>query len=516
MRLTRSSGILCHPSSLPGRFGIGDIGPSSESFLEFLDETGQRWWQMLPVGPTGGGNSPYQSYSSFAGNPALISPELLVAEGWLDRAELDDYPVLPDDRVEFETVARHKTRLLELAFRRFNPGEASFNDFVWSNASWLDDYALFMAIKRAYDGRAWSDWPWELRRRDAAAIGAARAEYSESIQYYQFEQYLFARQFNALRSKCHARSIGLIGDVPIFVDLDSADVWSRPDLFYLDEAGRPTVVAGVPPDYFSVTGQLWGNPLYRWDVHAEDGFSWWIARMRAATLRFDLVRLDHFRGFEGYWEIPVGSLTAETGRWAKGPGIAFLEALRSGLGSLPLIAEDLGDITAEVLALRDRFDLPGMRVFQFGFDSDPRTSPHLPHNYVNHCVAFSGTHDNDTSLGWYLTSGIIGDPTTLSPRQRFLLDYLRSEGRDLHWDIIRSVEASVADTVIIPLQDILGISHEGRMNVPGKPDGNWSWRMRPGVLDDECRHRLSTYTAVFGRWNGEPPSPYRYPQIATK
>ncbi len=401
MRLPRASGILLHPTSLPGRFGIGDLGPESNAYLDFLSETGQRWWQLLPLGPVGAGNSPYQSYSSYAGNPLLISPERLVDDGWLTPGDWKDYPALPDDHVDFAAVAQAKEVLLRRAFGRFKPDHLDFESFCQEQAHWLDDYALYMAFKDFYHGAAWTSWERGVIVRDPQVLARYREELADAILYYEFIQFVFARQWRALHEACRERGVQLIGDVPIFVALDSADVWARPELFQLDALGNPLYVAGVPPDYFSVDGQLWGNPLYRWEAHVAEDFAWWIDRLKATTERVDLVRLDHFRGFQAYWEVPADSRTAATGRWAMGPGSAFLEALREGLGGLPLIAEDLGEITTEVEILRDRFDLPGMRVLQFAFGGDPGSEFHLPHRYVNHCIAYTGTHDNDTALGWF-------------------------------------------------------------------------------------------------------------------
>lgn len=512
MRLPRASGILLHPTSLPGRFGIGDMGPEAHTFVDLLAETGQRWWQILPLGPTGYGNSPYQSYSSYAGNPLLISPERLVVDGWLSPADWDGYPHLPDARVDFDDVVIAKEGLLRLAFTRFRREHLGFESFTSENASWLDDYALYMALKEIHGGAAWYDWDRELVSREPRTIARWRQKLADQILYYQFVQYAFDRQWTALREACARRDIRLIGDMPIFVAQDSADIWARPDLFQLDAMGRPLAVAGVPPDYFSETGQLWGNPLYRWEAHATERFAWWIARLKASTDRVDLIRLDHFRGFEAYWEVPAGSETAATGRWALGPGTAFLEALRDGLGGLPLIAEDLGDITAEVEALRDRFDLPGMRILQFAFAAGT-TDYHLPHRFVHHCVAYTGTHDNDTSVGWFKGSAV---ETTQSREQvraerAFALRYLGTSGAEIHWDLIRVALASVADTVIIPLQDVLGLDQSGRMNVPGHARGNWGWRLRAGQLDDRARERLANLTAVYSRWNGSVPPRFSRP-----
>jgi 4-alpha-glucanotransferase len=503
MRLPRSCGLLLHPTSLPSRFGIGDLGPSAEEFVELLEETGQRWWQTLPLGPTGFGNSPYQSYSSYAGSPLLISPERLADDGWISPTDWRDYPTLPDHRVDYDAVVVAKERLLQRAFSNAKPLPADFSAFVAVNADWLADYALYMALKESHGGAAWYDWEPAYVAREKNALEAARERLEESIRYYEFVQYVFARQWTSLRAKCSSAGVLLMGDLPIFVAQDSADVWSRPNLFLLDERGLPTFVAGVPPDYFAETGQLWGNPLYRWDAHAADGFAWWIARLKAQTARVDLVRLDHFRGFQAYWEIPAGSPTAETGRWALGPGSAFLEAVRAGLGGLPLVAEDLGDISAEVEILRDRFELPGMRVVQFGLSGEPGTDFHLPFRFVNHCIAYTGTHDNDTTIGW-LSSARTGsaiDRERVNGHREYALEVIGSTGDEFHWDVIRSALASVADTVIIPLQDILGLGSAARMNVPGRPEGNWSWRFRSGQARPNARERLAGMTAVYRRWN---------------
>jgi len=514
MRLPRASGILLHPTSLPGRFGIGDLGREAHAFIDFLAETGQRWWQILPVGPTGYGNSPYQSYSSYAGNPWLISPEGLADDGWLKASDWHDYPSLSPEHVDFEAVGPAKERLLRRAFARFRPEHLGFETFLAENAQWLDDYALYMAMKDAHGGVPWYEWEPALAAREPTALAHQRELLANSIRYYQFVQYAFDRQWRALREACQAADVQLIGDLPIFVAQDSADVWSRPELFLLDEQGRPTAVAGVPPDYFSEDGQLWGNPLYDWKAHAAENFAWWIARMKATTDRVDLVRLDHFRGFQAYWEVPADAPTAATGRWALGPGTAFLEALRDGLGGLPLIAEDLGDITVEVEALRDRFDLPGMRILQFAFGTESGTEHHMPHRFVNHCIVYTGTHDNDTTIGWFTSQEVSTVQTTedLEAERKFALRYVGTTGAEIHWDMIRLGMVSVADTMITPLQDILGLDGRARMNVPGRARGNWGWRFQESQLDARCRDRLADMTAVYSRWNGEPPPPYRRSQ----
>jgi 4-alpha-glucanotransferase len=504
MRLTRGSGVLLHPTSLPGRFGIGDLGPSLDEFLQFLTETGQGWWQILPLGPTGYGNSPYQSHCSHAGNRLLISPVRLRDDGLLTTPELTAFPGLPDERVDFDAVAEAKDRLLAQTFRRFDADDPGFERFQSSNAAWLDDYALYMALKAEHGGRSWNDWPTSLTRRQPRALAAARKRLAEEVRFVQFVQYQFDRQWRRVRAECVRRGIGIIGDLPIFVAQDSSDVWARPELFQLDQAGRPTVVAGVPPDYFSETGQLWGNPLYHWPAHEAEGFAWWADRLRATLSRVDLVRLDHFRGFEAYWEVPASAPTAAGGRWVAGPGAGFLQALHDALGGLPLIAEDLGQITPEVEALRDRFNLPGMKILQFAFGNDPMAGKYLPYSYPNHCIVYTGTHDNDTTRGWFTSDDPASTQTAaeIAEEREFVRRYVGTDGRAIHWDLIRLALSSVADTAIVPLQDILGRGSEARMNTPGVASGNWAWRFRADELDPEVRQRLAELTPLYARWRG--------------
>jgi 4-alpha-glucanotransferase len=508
-RLPRGSGILLHPTSLPSRFGIGDLGPEADAFVDFLTETGQRWWQMLPVGPTGYGNSPYQSHSSFAGNPLLISPEQLAADGWLSADDWSDMPHVSENKVDFDAVLPLKDRLLRKAFARFGGDHPGFDAFVHAHAFWLDDFVLYMAVKGAHGGRAWNEWEPEIAARQPEAMKAWRERLADEVRFHQFVQFLFAHQWERLRHRCRERQIGLIGDLPIFVAQDSADVWARPDLFELDAERRPTIVAGVPPDYFSQTGQLWGNPLYRWEAHAAEHYAWWIARLKATSDRVDWVRLDHFRGFEAYWAVPAGSQTAAAGEWKRGPGAGILEAVRDAIGRLPLLAEDLGLITPEVEALRDRFELPGMRVLQFAFGDDAKANDYLPYSYIRHCLVYTGTHDNDTTVGWFHGSeGATTQSAEQQARERaFVLRYVGTSGAEIHWDLIRLALASVADTAVVPLQDVLGLGSEARMNVPGRPTGNWTWRFLPGQIDQPDRSRLADITAVYNRWNG--PVPYR-------
>ena len=511
MRHKRASGILLHPTCLPGRFGIGDLGPSATAFIDFLTETGQHWWQMLPLGPTGDSNSPYQSHSSFAGNPLLISPEALVAEGYLEAADLREFPPhdIPEVRIDFDAVEHLKEGLLRTAFKRFDPAsDPNYGFFTAGQSSWLDDFALYMALKREHDDRPWYAWEPDLATRKPEAMAAAWERLDAEVRYQRFVQYLFSRQWREMRDLCRHRNIRLIGDLPIYVAEDSADVWARPDLFDLDPYGRPTVVAGVPPDLFEpVHGQRWGNPLYRWEAHKAEHYAWWFARIRATTDRVDLLRLDHFRAFEAYWEVPASSESAAVGRWVEAPGPDFLTALCENLGGLPLVAEDLGVITPEVEKLRDDFNLPGMKILQFAFGSSPNDEQYLPHRHVPHCVVYTGTHDNDTTVGWYyMTPGGTGQSSAQVIEEReFVRRYLGPTEEPIHWAINRLAFSSVADTVIVPLQDVLGLGSNARMNVPGHATGHWGWRFEFSQITPEVRARLAEMTFVYGRWNGPLP-----------
>jgi 4-alpha-glucanotransferase len=502
----RSSGVLLHPTSLPGKYGIGDLGDEAYRFVDFLAASGQSLWQVLPLGPTGYGDSPYQCFSAFAGNTLLVSPERLLAEGLLTQKELAGAPVFPDERIDFGNVIKFKNEILKTAYRRFKQVTdqsigASFEHFSHRASAWLDDYALYRALKEAQNGKAWNDWEPNLVRRDKAALTGARAHLHDEIEAQKFYQFLFFRQWGALKAYCRERHVKIVGDIPIFVARDSADVWMNPDEFKLDEAGNPLVVAGVPPDYFSATGQYWGNPIYNWDRMLADGFRWWIERVRATLEIFDIVRFDHFRGFAASWEIPGGDQTAERGSWMHVPGRELFAAIKEALGDLPIIAEDLGVITPDVEALRDDFELPGMRILQYGFGGDARNHD-LPHNYVKNSVAYTGTHDNDTTVGWFRS--IAGEGSTRNSEQigrerQFCLNYLNTDGREIHWDFIRAVLSSVADTVIIPLQDLLGLDNDARMNLPNSASGNWAWRYKRGALTGEVKARLKQLTQVYGR-----------------
>jgi 4-alpha-glucanotransferase len=495
----RTSGILLHTTSLPGPFGIGDLGPAAYRFVDFLAASGQGLWQMLPLGPTGFGDSPYQCPSSFAGNPLLISPERLVESGWIDAADLE-YPDFPEDRVDFGALRPWKRALLELAYGGFlaRAGQGDREDlarFREYHRGWLEDYALYTAIKVEQGRRPWTDWPRPLALRDPKALSRWASAHHERIERQVFVQYLFFRQWSELRRYAHDRGIHLVGDIPIFVAHDSSEVWTHREWFLLDGDGHPTVIAGVPPDYFSATGQRWGNPLYDWPALAESGYSFWADRLRYSLEMVDLVRIDHFRGFAGYWEIPASEATAVNGRWVPGPGMALFQAIREALGpNLPLIAEDLGVITPDVEALRDGLELPGMAVLQFAFEDlgdGVGRSGFLPHNHRRRLVVYTGTHDNSTLQGWWADK----DAGTRTLVRR----YLNSDGEQIHWDFIRAALASVADLALFPLQDVLGLGAEATMNRPGTGDGNWVWRYREGDLTQETAGRLRDLTRIYGR-----------------
>lgn len=498
MQLPRASGILLHPSSLPGPWGIGDLGPMAYRFVDFLAAAGQTLWQVLPLGPTGYGDSPYQCFSAFAGNPLLINIDDLIDHGLLTSAEARAaLGGLPGDRVDFGALIPAKQALLRSSFERFRSSHGTrfhqaYTTFCAANAEWLADYALFMAIKEAQGGESWHNWRPELRDRRPVALEWARRELAGVIEYHQYVQFLFFRQWQALKEYANQRGVLIIGDAPIFVADDSADVWANRDLFFLDADGMPTVVAGVPPDYFSATGQRWGNPIYRWEKMAATGYRWWVARMRQAFSLYDVLRLDHFRGFEAYWEVPASAPTAIEGRWAPGPGADLFKTLQAELGDLPIIAEDLGLITPEVDALRLAFDLPGMKVLQFAFGDDA-TNPYLPHNYTANYVVYTGTHDNDTSVGWF---------TTLDANTRAaVLTYLGRDEQtvDIAWDLMRLGLVSVANYAITPLQDVLRLGSEARMNTPGRLGGNWAWRCPAEALSEELARQLRQLTRAYGR-----------------
>ncbi len=501
MKFPRCSGILLHPTSLPGRFGIGDFGVSAYEFVDFLEAAGQSYWQVLPLSPTGYGNSPYQGLSAFAGNPMLISPEKLVEIGHLSETDLRDGPGFPVEQVEFGPVMSYKEGLLKRAFANFRSGapagqREAFAGFCHREAYWLDDFALFMALKQANALRPWYEWEPDIAARRPEALAHWRQSLAGEIESHQYRQWQFFEQWLALKGYANQRGIRIIGDIPIFVSLDSTDVWANTPLFYLDETLQPTVVSGVPPDYFSETGQLWGHPLYRWDLMARSGYAWWITRFRMAFTQADVVRIDHFRGFYDYWEVPAGEETAINGRWVYGPGAPLFRAVTDALGEVAIIAEDLGDIGPETRAgldaMQAEFGYPGMKILQFAFGLGPG-NPFLPHNYRPECVVYTGTHDNDTSLGWYQV-------TSTEEERDYARKYMATNGSDIAWDLIRLAWASVANTAIAPVQDLLSLGHEARMNMPstlGPP--NWCWRLRPGALTREIGGRLLALTSVYGR-----------------
>ena len=490
----RGSGLLLHPTSLPGPYGVGDLGPVARQWVDDLARARQSWWQMLPLAPPGAGDSPYQAYSAFAGNPLLVSPVDLLADGLLERKDLAG-ATFPPGQVDFARAGAFKDRLLARAWENFGRGSApalrpAFDEYRAAESAWLDDFALFMALREANPNVAYTDWPRPLVVREPAALDRARRDFADAVGRHQFAQFLFARQLAALRAHAGDRGVRLIGDLPIFVSPDSADVWANPHLFRLDARRRPAVVAGVPPDYFSETGQLWGNPHYDWDAMRRDGFAWWKARIRAVLAQADLVRIDHFRGFEAAWEVPAGDPTAIRGRWVPSPGVELFDALRADLGGLPFIAEDLGVITPAVDELRARFGLPGMRVLQFAFGGAVEER-FLPHAYDRDSVVYTGTHDNDTTRGWH---------ESLAPAERAAFHrYAPEAAADPVWALVRLAWASVADWAIAPVQDVLELGSGARMNRPGTAEGNWGWRVEPGRLTADRLARLADLTTTYGR-----------------
>ena len=488
----RASGLLLHVTSLPSAYGIGEVGPAAVAWIDRLSEAGQSWWQALPLGPTGYGNSPYQSLSSFAGNGLLVSPDWLIEDGLLRPS---DYlvPSFSPSAVDYNTVIPFKHRLLEKAWTNFVRAGSSelriaFEQFCHEQASWLEDYALFRALKIRYNGAYYLDWPIELLQRVPKALAQARRDLANQVNQVRFAQFLLFRQGERLEKHARAKGVRLIGDLPFFVSPDSSDVWANPELFLLDDQRRPRFVAGVPPDYFSAQGQLWGNPVYNWERLRQTGYRWCIDRLRALLAHVDVIRLDHFRAFAAAWHVPAGAPTAQSGQWAPGPGADFFKAVKKELGGLPFIAEDLGLITADVCALRDQFQVPGTCVLQFAFDGNS-DNPYLPHNYVSNAVVYTGTHDNPTSRGWY---------EALPPyQQQNLWRYLNSppsDSREVAWHLMHLAWSSPAALAIAPLQDLLNLGAEGRMNVPGRAEGNWSWRCTEELLSKADFHWLRDLT----------------------
>jgi 4-alpha-glucanotransferase len=499
----RASGVLLHVTSLPSPYGIGDLGPAAFAWIDRLHEAGQRWWQALPLGPTGYGDSPYQSLSSFAGNELLISPDGLIDDGLVPAADCAGQAFSPT-AVDYEKVVAAKVRMLETAWSRFRAGarpdlRPAYERFCQAHGPWLDDYALFRALKVRYDGACYLEWPLDLVRRTPAAMAQARRELANRIEVVRFAQFLLARQAERLERHAHDRSVRLIGDLPFFVSPDSSDVWANPELFSLDHTHHPTVVAGVPPDYFSADGQLWGNPIYDWDALRRRGYRWCIDRLRALLAQVNVIRLDHFRAFAAAWHVPADASTARAGQWVPGPGAEFFRAVEKELGTLPFIAEDLGLITGDVTALRDEFRLPGMRVLQFAFDGTA-DNPHLPANYAPNTVVYTGTHDNATTRGWY--EGLS------APEQQTVWKGLERSGgaaSEVAPALVRLAWESVAALAIAPLQDLLNLGNEARMNVPGRAAGNWRWRCTEDMLSPHALEPLRDLTTTSGRAQGESP-----------
>ena len=501
MKFPRRSGILLHPTSLPGPFGIGDLGDAAYRFVDFLASGRQTYWQVLPLSPTGYGDSPYQGLSAFAGNPMLISPERLAAAGHLSKTDIENIPAFPADCVAFGRMIPYKTDLLNRAFADFRARasgdqRAAFERFSQEQSAWLDDFTLFMALKESHNLRPWHEWEPELVRREPKALEVARQSLAYQIENQKYRQWQFFEQWLAVKRYANERGIRIIGDIPLYVADDSSDVWANANLFHFDEKLQPTVVSGVPPDYFSKTGQLWGHPIYRWDVLKQNGYAWWIARFRMAFTQSDVVRIDHFRGFYNYWEVPAGEKTAVKGRWLYGPGADVFHAVARALGDVSIIAEDLGDFNPEsragVDALQAEFGFPGMKVLNFAFSDGP-SDPFLPHNFRRDFVAYTGTHDNDTAVGWYQV-------TSTEKERDYARRYMARDGSDIAWDLIRLGWASVADTAMTTAQDLLGLGHNARMNTPstlGAP--NWCWRLLPGQLNDSIAARLAELTFIYGR-----------------
>lgn len=495
--LTRTSGILLHPTSLPSPYGIGDLGKAAYDFIDFLEKAGQHLWQILPLTPTGYSNSPYSSFSAFAGQTLLISPEKLEKLGLLKEWELDTAPKNNEILVDYDKVSPWKTQIFKLAFSRFKVQEdkelqKEYKQFVKDNSYWLDDYAIYMACKDMQEGKEWYNWEEKYRKATQKVKAELKKLLKEEIQYYCFIQFLFYKQWTELKAYANEKDIKIIGDMPLFVSWDSADVWANQKLFQLDSKGYPTAVAGVPPDYFSETGQLWGNPLYNWKAHEKNQFKWWVARVRHQLGLSDYLRIDHFRGLESYWSVPAGEKTAMNGKWVKAPGKALFETIEQELGEgLPIIAEDLGTITPEVIELRDHFGFPGMRILQFAFDAEDESS-FLPHQFTTtNCVCYTGTHDNNTSRGWY-------DSASEYSRDK-VRRYMNTDGSSIHWDFLRTCLGTIAAYAIIPMQDILGLGEEGRMNVPGVAENNWAWRYKKEDISDGLAEGLKATTHLYGR-----------------
>ena len=489
----RRSGILLHVSSIPSEYGIGTFSKQAYKFIDLLERAGQSYWQILPLGPTGYGDSPYQSFSTFAGNPYYIDLELLIEEGYLTKADCERCDFGDNDRyIDYEKIYLSRFKVLRTAFNNSHIEEdESFQAYVKENSFWLEDYALYMAVKNSFEGKSWSEWDEDIKLRKPAAMKKYLDEHSEEVKFFEFQQYLFAKQWSALKAYANKKKIQIIGDIPIYVAFDSADTWANPKLFQLDDTLTPIAVAGCPPDAFSATGQLWGNPLYRWEYHKETEYAWWMKRIAYCYKLYDVVRIDHFRGFDEYYSIPYGDETAEFGHWEKGPGYDIFKTMKAKLGNKAVIAEDLGFLTDTVIKLVKKTGYPGMKILQFAFDSREE-SDYLPHNYGKNCIVYTGTHDNDTTLGWY---------TALNRKDKaFARKYLNiRSNKDVQWVFIRAAMSSVADTCVIPMQDYLGLGTEARINMPSTLGTNWKWRMLPGEFTEELAERIYDITRLYSR-----------------
>jgi 4-alpha-glucanotransferase len=495
MKTERSSGILLHPTSLPGKYGIGTLGKEAFRFIDFLSKSKQQLWQILPLGPTGFADSPYQCFSSSAGNPLLIDLDTLVREGLLNKKDLNNLEPADEETVDFGSVITNKYPLLKKALDAFkaNAGKEhrkDFREFTITNSRWLDDYALFMSLKEHFNQKPWYQWKKPLKMRIETELKPLRRLLGSRIEFHKFIQYLFFRQWITVKDYAHSKNIRIIGDIPLYVALDSVDAWANTEMFQFDKNRNPLAVGGVPPDYFSATGQLWGNPLYRWDVMKKDKYRWWIERIKSNLVLYDIIRIDHFRGFAAYWAVPYGEKTAINGRWIPCPGKELFEQIRKDLGDIPIIAEDLGVITDDVVDLRDSFGLPGMKILQFAFDSG-EANDYIPHNFVKNCIAYTGTHDNDTVKGWFEKAKVAD--------RKYVLDYMDSSEKDLCRDFVRLAWASVANTAIVPMQDLLEMGSEARMNLPGTTINNWMWRAKSNAFTAELSQKLAKLTVLYGR-----------------
>ena len=493
----RSSGILFHPTSLPGKYGIGTLGKEAYAFIDFLKKSRQKLWQIFPLGPTGYGDSPYQSFSSFAGNPYLIDFDLLIEAHLLSEEDLRDVFFGDNEEyIDYGAIYNQKYPLLRKAYENFKSSDnhemkENLEHFKRENASWLNDYSLYISLKNHFNGLPWNEWAHDIKNREHGAMEHYRNELADDIEYHNFIQFLFFKQWGDVKRYANENGIKIIGDIPIFVAADSSDAWANPEIFLFDEERKPVKVAGVPPDYFSATGQLWGNPLYNWQKLKETNYSWWVERVRANLSTCDIIRIDHFRGFEAYWAVPYGDDTAINGQWEPGPGIDLFNAIKSQLGELPIIAEDLGLMTQGVIDLREATGFPGMKILGFAFDSGEEND-YLPHTYTRNCVVYTGTHDNDTLVGWFQKAK--------EEDREFARNYLNSRAdEEIHWDAIRGAWSSVACMAISPVQDFLGLGSEARINTPGVASGNWQWRLKQGVLTDELAEKIAKLTKIYSR-----------------